>query len=110
MPFAFGTHLAFDGTGDNVDPSWPRDGSTLAFERTDGGCWTIWVVAPDGTGAHEAIGGGANNHFPQWSPADGRLAFLSDRARARAWGLYVGLPDGAAQELIGAVAPDSPVR
>src|SRR5580765_3987079 len=38
------THLAFDGGGDNVDPSWSRDGSMLAFERNDGGRWTIWLV------------------------------------------------------------------
>ena len=102
------THVAFDGAGDNVDPSWSRDGSTLAFERNESGRWTIWLVAPDGTGAHEAIGDGANNRFPQWSPTDGRLAFLSDRGGAYA--LYAGTPEGTPQELIGAVAPDSPAR
>jgi Ca2+-binding RTX toxin-like protein len=100
--------VAFDGAGENVNPSWSRDGSTLAFERNESGRWTIWVVAPDGSGAREAIGGGANNRFPQWSPADGRLAFLSDRGGAYA--LYVGTPAGPAQQLIGAVAPDSPAR
>jgi Ca2+-binding RTX toxin-like protein len=72
------------------------------------GRWTIWLVAPDGTAPHEAIGGGADNRFPQWSPADGRLAFVSDRGGV--WGLYVGAPQGTQQELMGAVAPDSPAR
>jgi dipeptidyl aminopeptidase/acylaminoacyl peptidase len=100
--------VAFDGAGDDVNPSWSKDGSTLAFERNVGGRWAIWLVAPDGSGAREAIGGGANNRFPQWSPTDGRLAFLSDRGGAYA--LYTGLPGGPAQQLIGAVAPDSPAR
>jgi len=101
-------HVAFDGAGDTVDPSWSRDGSTLAFERNESGRWAIWLVAPDGTGAREAIGGGANNRFPQWSPTDGRLAFLSDRSGTYA--LYVGTPRQTPQELISAVAPDSPAR
>jgi Tol biopolymer transport system component len=101
-------HVAFDGAGNNVDPSWSRDGSTLAFERNESGRWTIWLVAPDGTGAREAIGDGANNRFPQWSPTDDRLAFLSDRGGAYA--LYAGTPEDTPQELIGAVAPDSPAR
>jgi Tol biopolymer transport system component len=101
-------HIAFDGGGDNVDPSWSPDGSALAFERDASGRWTIWLVAPDGTAPHEAIGGGADNRFPQWSPADGRLAFVSDRGGV--WGLYVGAPQGTQQELMGAVAPDSPAR
>lgn len=100
--------VAFDGAGENVNPSWSQDGSTLAFERNESGRWTIWLVAPNGSGAHEAIGGSSNNRFPQWSPVDGRLAFLSDRGGAYA--LFVGTPDGPAQELIGAVAPDSPAR
>ena len=100
--------VAFDGAGDNVNPSWSEDGSTLAFESDASGRWTVWLVAPDGNGAREAIGGGSNNRFPEWSPVDGRLAFISDRGGT--YGLYVGLPDGPVQELIGAVAPDSPAR
>jgi Tol biopolymer transport system component len=100
--------VAFDGAGESANPSWSRDGSTLAFERNERGTWAIWLVAPDGSGAREAIGGSVNNRFPQWSPADGRLAFLSDRGGGYA--LYIGTPDGPAQELIGAVAPDSPAR
>ncbi len=99
-------HVAFDGAGAN--PSWSHDGSTIAFERNVSGRVAIWLVAPDGTGAHEAIGGAANNRFPEWSPVDGRLAFLSDRSGAYA--LYAGTPDGAARELVGAVSPDAPAR
>jgi Tol biopolymer transport system component len=98
------THVAFDGSGANVNPSWSHDGTTIAFERNASGHWAIWSVAPDGNGAHEAIGGAANNRFPQWSPVDSRLAYISDSTGAYA--LY----DGAAQPLVTAVAPDSPAR
>src|SRR5581483_3704405 len=47
---------------------WSHDGSTLAFERNDSGRWSIWLAAPDGSGAREAIGSSSNNRFPQWSP------------------------------------------
>ena len=64
--------------------------------------------APDGTNAHQAIATGSNNRYAQWSPADGRLAFLSDRAGG--YGLYVGTPSGTQQEVINDVSPDSPAR
>jgi dipeptidyl aminopeptidase/acylaminoacyl peptidase len=100
--------VAFDEPGDNVDPSWSRDGTTLAFERFADGRWSIWLVAPDGTNAHEApFSSGANNRFPQWSPVDGRLAFLSDRSGQYA--LYVAGVDGTpTQALIDGVNPESP--
>jgi len=101
-------HDAFDTAGENVNPSWSHDGTTIAFERRTGDRWAIWFVAPDGTNAHEAYGGAANNRLPQWSPVDERLAFLSDRSGAYA--LYVAESDGAAHVLLGAVAPDSPAR
>ena len=30
-------HAAFEGAGDNVDPSWSRDGASVAFDRDTGG-------------------------------------------------------------------------
>jgi Ca2+-binding RTX toxin-like protein len=100
--------IAFEGPGENANPSWSRDGALLAFERNDGTGWRAWLVAPDGTGAHEVFRGGANNRFPQWSPTDDRLAFLSDRSGV--YGLYVATPDGAPSLLLGAVTPESPAR
>lgn len=104
------THIAFDEPGDNVDPSWSRDGTTIAFQRFASGRWSIWLVAPDGTDAREATLGAAtaNNRYPQWSPVDMRLAFLSDRSGQYA--LYTGTIDGPAQKLVDAVNPGSPAR
>jgi Tol biopolymer transport system component len=104
-----GAHVVFDEPGDNANPSWSHDGSTIAFERLAGGRWSIWLVAPDGTNAHEApVAASANNRFPQWSPVDSRLAFLSDRGGR--YGLYVGDAAGTARLLVDSVSPASPGR
>jgi Tol biopolymer transport system component len=104
-----GTHVVFDQPGDNVNPSWSHDGTTIAFERLAGGRWSIWLVSADGTGAREApVAATANSRFPQWSPVDGRLAFLSDRGGGYA--LYVGSPDEQPRLLVQAVTPESPAR
>jgi Tol biopolymer transport system component len=103
------SHIAFDQPGDNVDPSWSHDGATIAFQRFAEGRWSIWLVSPDGTNAHEAtLGATANNRYPQWSPVDARLAFLSDRDGRYA--LYAGTVDGTPQKLFDAVNPASPAR
>ena len=104
--------VVFNQPGDNVNPSWSHDGTTLAFERFADGRWSVWLVAPDGTNAREAAfssGSSANNRFPQWSPVDERLAFLSDRSGQYA--LYVAAADGTTtQELLDGVNPGSPAR
>ena len=107
----------FDGPGDNVNPSWSPDGSHIAFERNDTGHWSIWLVAPSGADAHEAIGGSANNRFPQFGPAPDRLAFISDRqhipgaATPYRYALYVQIfGDTEPTKLVDDVHPDSPPR
>ena len=94
--------------GPGADPSWSPDGATIAFDVNQGGRWAIWLVAPDGSGAHEAFADDADNRFPQWSPSGGQLAFLSDRSGR--YGLYAGPADGTVRELLESVAPDSPPR
>ena len=103
------TRTIYDEAGDNANPSWSHDGTTIAFERLAGGRWSIWLVAPDGTNAREApVAATANNRYPQWSPGDARLAFLSDRGGR--YGLYVGAADGTARQVADAVSPESPAR
>jgi Tol biopolymer transport system component len=100
--------VVFNQPGDNVDPSWSHDGTTIAFERFADGRWSVWLVAPDGTNARVApfSSGSANDRFPQWSPVDARLAFLSDRSGQYA--LYVAAADATTtQQLIDAVNPTS---
>jgi Ca2+-binding RTX toxin-like protein len=96
--------------GDNANPSWSSDGSVVAFERTESGRSTIWVVDRSGDAAQAAVDGPGNNRFPQWSPTADTLAFLSDREGGYA--LYVKAMNGAAAptKLVSAVQPGSPPR
>jgi len=104
--------VVFNEPGDNVNPSWSHDGTTIAFERFADGRWSVWLVGAEGTNAREASfssGSSANYRFPQWSPADERLAFLSDRSGQYA--LYVAAADGTpTPALIDGVNPASQER
>jgi dipeptidyl aminopeptidase/acylaminoacyl peptidase len=109
--------VLFDGAGDNVNPSWSPDNARIAFERDYAGPWAIWFVAPDGTEAHEAIGGGADNRFPQFGKAPDRLAFISDRqhipgeASQYRYALYVQVfGESRAVKLLDDVHPSSPAK
>jgi hypothetical protein len=109
--------VLFDGAGDNVNPSWSPDNSRIAFERDYAGPWAIWFVGPDGSEAHEAIGGGADNRFPQFGPAPDRLAFISDRqhipgeASQYRYALYVQVfGESRSVKLLDDVHPNSPAK
>ena len=109
--------VLFDGAGDNVNPSFAPDGARVAFERDYAGPWSIWFVGPDGSDAHEAIGGGANNRFPQFGTAPDRLAYISDRqhipgeASQFRYALYVQVfGESRSAKLVDDVHPDSPPR
>jgi len=109
--------VLFDGAGDNVNPSWSPDNARIAFERDFAGPWAIWFVAPDGTDAHEAIGGGADNRFPEFGRASDRLAYISDRqhihgeASQYRYALYVQVfGESRSVKLVDDVHPDSPPR
>jgi Ca2+-binding RTX toxin-like protein len=103
-----GSRSLFDG--DNANPSWSFDGSKVAFERALLGRWEIWIADRSGLGAQAAIDGPGNNHFPEWSPSENNLAFLSDSNGGYA--LYVKRFDGGAAptKLVSAVQPSSPPR
>jgi Ca2+-binding RTX toxin-like protein len=111
------SRVLFDGAGDNVNPSWAPDDARIAFERDAAGPWTIWFVASDGSDPHEAIGGGADNRFPQFGPAPDRLAYISDRqhipgaASKFRYALYVQVfGESRSTKLVDDVHPDSPPR
>jgi len=52
-------------------PAWSPDGRSIAFTRTGKLGATVWVVRPDGRGAHRLVAGSD----PAWSPDSKRLAF-----------------------------------
>jgi len=107
------------GSGDS--PSWPRDGSAIAYERQVDGDWTIWQVDPDGANAHMVLGErGSDFRFPQFEQRVGALsaalAYISDRQHVRGgatpyqYALYTRVPTGSIAKLLDDVHPYSPPR
>ncbi len=74
-----GVALATSGD-DEVNPTWARDGSQIAYQRgpNPGGPYHIWTMAQDGAGQAQRTNAG-NNTDPVWSPTNDYLVFVSTR-------------------------------
>jgi dipeptidyl aminopeptidase/acylaminoacyl peptidase len=62
---------------DARNPSWSADGATLAFSARPadaGAARAVYLLQADGTGLRRAGSGDAEELWPRWNPADGRLA------------------------------------
>ena len=62
---------------DARNPSWSPDGATLAFSARPVGAGVaraVYLLDADGTGLRRAGAGSAEELWPRWNPADGRLA------------------------------------
>jgi dipeptidyl aminopeptidase/acylaminoacyl peptidase len=112
-----GSHIAFEGANQAVNPAWSPDRSTIAFERNDGPHWVIWLVDPSGANPRPVTSADDNSRFPQWSPAGNRFAFTSDHLHLRGgatqyqYALYLaGSPGGKPTKIVDDVHPLSPER
>ena len=103
-------------SGNDLDPTWSRDGATVAYQQHDEPYDQIWAVGADGTNIRRLAGGAADYRFPQYSPVSGVLAFISDRqhliggATPYQYALYTRDPTGIDHKLVDDVHPDSPPR
>src|SRR5262245_10214252 len=67
---------------DGVKNAYPRvskDGSRILFQSNREGKWQIFIMSADGSGLVQVTSGDANNNFPDWSPDNSAIAFVSDR-------------------------------
>jgi hypothetical protein len=62
--------LTSDGAEDE-HPTWSPDGAWIAWSKSVGGRWQLWVMRADGTDPHLLLAGdpGENLSSPIWAPA-----------------------------------------
>ena len=77
-------------------PDVSPDGRWLALRVDDGPSPGTWLVASDGTGAHNLTKGAglARAGSPDWAPDSRRLAVVGQRQGERRFGIYVVSIDG----------------
>ena len=63
----------------NAYPHWSRDGSRILYQSNRGGAWQLHVMDRDGSHAEALTEGSSNSNFPDWSPDNRAIAFVSDR-------------------------------
>ena len=66
--------------GSDADPAWSPDGRWIAYVRRLPGdtIREIWIMRPDGSGAHRLTSLHGTSINPAWSPDGRRIVFASD--------------------------------
>jgi Tol biopolymer transport system component len=88
----------------DAHPVWSPDGRLIAWMRISGNRSRVWVMRPDGTGAHPLLSRRLESGQPAWSPDGTQLAFLGCRAgggcAVKVGALYVARADGSSPRRI----------
>jgi hypothetical protein len=93
-------HQLTDAAGQDVAPSWSRDGSRIAFASNRDGDYDIYVVNADGTGETQLADLAGDQYPGGWSSDGLRLAYTTSKAER--FSLSVMNTDGSSQrDLIG---------
>ncbi len=80
------------------DPSWSRDGGSIAFSADTGGAFDVWIAPARGGAARRVTSMAGDERWPSWT-SDGRLVF-SHREPHGPWQLFA----------VGAGGLDRPAR
>jgi TolB protein len=97
------THVGPDGvqsSGGGVfafDPEWSPLGDTIAYLKSVGGQWDIWLMKPDGSEQRALTADGGTKTLMSWSPDGTRIAYQRQDAMfvvAASGGQPVQLPKG----------------
>ncbi len=89
-----GVTTAFGGQGHALRPAWSPDGASIAYQIDGSGDYDIWVISPDGQGAHKILGvAGAGDFHPAWGPDGSGVLYTTDRDGTP--DLWFGAPDGS---------------
>ena len=75
-------------------PAWSFSGK-IAFQKSDGHDWELYVISPDGTGLRQLTDNLVSDYSPDWSPDGERLAFVRDGRTKLRQEIYVMRADGS---------------
>lgn len=84
--------------GDELYPSWSKNGAMVVFERNAGLRSDVWVANADGSNPRALTESSAGDHHPAWAPSGAKIVFASDRAGAQGTNdLFVMNADGSGE-------------
>ena len=88
------------GKADDGDPAWSPDGRFIAFVRSRGGVYDLYVMRADGRDPRRLSRLDHSAGSPAWSPDGQSIAFALRGAQGRRW-MYVMRRDGRRLRRIG---------
>ncbi len=74
--------------GDDVEPSFAPDCSTIAFASNRSGSWDIYEVAIGGGDVHQVTSDAEEDRDPEWVRGGGSGIVFARRTGQGEWGLY----------------------
>jgi Tol biopolymer transport system component len=101
LPAAGGKAVALTAPElDAQEPAWSPDGKLIAFYAFADDAWSVWTIAPDGSGLKQQSSGPGDARYPSFSPDGASLLYSVDGDGYSA--VSLDLASGAVTKLIDA--------